>query len=388
MSRRRLGLSTRAVHGTPQTPSPRNPVSSPIVQSSTFTNPVGSSDEVLYTRYGNNPNQVSLARRLAALEGAEAAIFLGSGMGATALAHLAILAPGDHLVSSDWIYGGTRRLFQGQFGRLGIEVSFVDPANPRGWKRHLRSTTRAVFVETPTNPLMRIIDLEPLASLCHTEGIALIVDSTFASPVNLRPLELGADVVIHSATKYLNGHSDVIAGAVAGTEEVVEEVRQLMHVWGPALDPHAAWLVERGLKTLDVRMARHNANGLAFAEWAAGVPAFTRVHYPGLPSHPDHATAALQLDGFGGMVSLELEGGAPAAERMLRRLRIAQHAPSLGGVETLVSEPRLTSHAALTPQQRAAQGIPDGLVRVSLGIEDVEDLIADFTRALRQSSRA
>ena len=358
------------------------------MQSSTFTNPVGSADEVLYTRYGNNPNQLSVAHRLAALEGAEAAIFLGSGMGATAMAHLAILAPGDHLVSSDWIYGGTRRLFEGQFGRLGIEVSFVDPANPRGWKRHVRSTTRAVFVETPTNPLMRVIDLEPLATLCHTEGIALIVDSTFASPINLRPIEHGADVVIHSATKYLNGHSDVIAGAVAGTEEVVEEVRQLMHVWGPALDPHAAWLVERGLKTLDVRMARHNANGLAFAEWAAGEAAFTRVHYPGLPSHPDHATAALRLDGFGGMVSLELAGGAAAAERMLRRLRIAQHAPSLGGVETLVSEPRLTSHAALTPEQRAAQGMPDGLVRVSLGIEDVEDVIADFTRALRQPSRA
>lgn len=388
MTRRRLGISTRAVHGTPQTTSPRTPVSSPIVQSSTFTNPVGSADEVLYTRYGNNPNQMSLARRLAALEGAEAAIFLGSGMAATALAHLAILAPGDHLVSSDWIYGGTRRLFEGQFGRLGIEVSFVDPANPRGWKRHVRSNTRAVFVETPTNPLMRVIDLEPLASLCHTEGIALIVDSTFASPVNLRPIEFGADVVIHSATKYLNGHSDVIAGAVAGTEEVVEEVRQLMHVWGPALDPHAAWLVERGLKTLDVRMARHNGNGLAFAEWAAGVSAFSHVHYPGLPAHPDHATAALQLDGFGGMASVELAGGASAADRMLRRLRIAQHAPSLGGVETLVSEPRLTSHAALTPEQRAAQGIADGLVRVSLGIEDVEDVIADFTRALRQPSRA
>jgi cystathionine beta-lyase/cystathionine gamma-synthase len=358
------------------------------MQSSTFTNAVGSADEVLYTRYGNNPNQVSLARRLAALEGAEAAIFLGSGMGATAMAHLAILAPGDHLVSSDWIYGGTRRLFQGQFGRLGIDVSFVDPSNPRVWKRGLKSTTRAVFVETPTNPLMRVIDLEPLASLCHTEGIALIVDSTFASPVNLRPIEHGADVVIHSATKYLNGHSDVIAGAVAGTEEVIEEVRQLMHVWGPAIDPHAAWLVERGLKTLDVRMTRHNANGLAFAEWAAGVSAFARVHYPGLPSHPDHATAALQLDGFGGMVAVELAGGAAAAERMLRRLRIAQHAPSLGGVETLVSEPRLTSHAALTPEQRVAQGIPDGLVRVSLGIEDVEDVIADFTRALRQPSRA
>jgi cystathionine beta-lyase/cystathionine gamma-synthase len=235
---------------------------------------------------------------------------------------------------------------------------------------------------------MRVLDLEPLAALCHTEGIALIVDSTFASPVNFRPIEYGADVVIHSATKYLNGHSDVIAGAVIGTEEMIEEIRRLMQVWGQAIDPHAAWLVERGLKTIDVRMARHNANGLAFAEWASDEPAFTRVHYPGLPSHPDHALAATQLDGFGGMVGLEVRGGVEAAERMLRRLRVAQHAPSLGGVETLVSEPRVTSHASLTPAQRAAQGIPDGFVRVSLGIENVEDLIADFQRALRQPRRA
>lgn len=384
---RRPGLSTRAIHGVPHARQARAPVSTPIVQSSTFTNLVGSDEEVLYTRYGNNPNQVSLAARLAALEGGEAAIVVGSGMGATALAHLAVLGPGDHLVSCDWIYGGTRRLFAGEFARLGIDVSFVDPSNPRAWKARLRGTTRAIFVETPTNPLMRVLDMEPLATLCHTEGIALIVDSTFASPINFRPLEHGADVVIHSATKYLNGHSDVIAGAVIGTEEMVEEVRRLMQVWGQALDPHAAWLVERGLRTLDVRMTRHNANGLAFAEWASGVDAFAQVHYPGLPNHPDHAIAARLLDGFGGMVGLEVRGGATAAERMLRRLRVAQHAPSLGGVETLVSEPRLTSHAALTPAQRAAQGIPDGFVRVSVGIEDVDDLIADFTRALRRPRR-
>ena len=388
MSRSRLGLSTRAVHGVPRPAPAQTPVTSAIYQSSTFTNTVGSTDEVLYTRYGNNPNQRSLAQRLAALEGGEAAIAVASGMGATALAHLAILRPGDHLVSSDWIYGGTRRLFEGEFGRLGIEVSFVDPANPRGWKSRLRNTTRAIFLETPTNPLMRVLDLDPLAALCHTEGIALIVDSTFASPINFRPIEHGADVVIHSATKYLNGHSDVIAGAVIGTDEMIEEIRRLMQVWGQAIDPHAAWLVERGLKTIDVRMARHNANGLAFAEWAGGERAFARVHYPGLPSHPDHALAATQLDGFGGMVGLEVRGGAEAAERMLRRLRVAQHAPSLGGVETLVSEPRVTSHASLTPAQRAAQGIPDGFVRVSLGIENVEDIIADFQRALRQPRRA
>jgi len=388
VNRRRLGLSTRAVHGTPEAAAPHTPVTTPIVQSSTFTNEVGSREEVLYTRYGNNPNQTSLGRRLATLDGGEAAIAVGSGMGATALAHLAILGPGDHLISSDWIYGGTRRLFGQQFGRLGIDVSFVDPANPRSWKSGLRNNTRAIFLETPTNPLMRVLDLEPLAALCHTEGIALIVDSTFASPVNLRPIEYGADVVIHSATKYLNGHSDVIAGVVVGTDEMIEEVRQLMQVWGQALDPHAAWLIERGLKTLEVRVERQNANGLAFAEWASGERAFARVHYPGLPSHPDHSLAATQLDGFGGMVGLEVRGGAEAAERLLRRLRVVHHAPSLGGVETLVSEPRVTSHASLSATQRAAQGIPDGFVRVSLGIENVEDISADFQRALRQPRRA
>jgi cystathionine beta-lyase/cystathionine gamma-synthase len=387
MTRRRLGLSTRAIHGVPGPSHARSPVSSPIVQSSTFINPVGSDEEVLYTRCGNNPNQVSLATRLAALEGGEAAIAVGSGMGATALALLSVLTPGDHFVSCDWIYGGTRRLFDGEFAKHGIDVTYVDPSNPRAWKARLRGTTRAIFVEAVTNPLMRVIDIEPLASLCHTEGIALIVDSTFASPVNFRPLEHGADVVIHSATKYLNGHSDVIAGAVIGTEEMIEEVRHLMQVWGQALDPHAAWLVERGLKTLEVRMARHNANGLAFAEWARDFAGFAQVHYPGLPTHPDHAVATRMLDGFGGMVGIEVQGGRAAAERMLRRLRVARHAPSLGGVETLVSEPRLTSHAALTAAQRAAQGIPDGFVRVSVGIEDVDDLIADFTRALRRPRR-
>jgi cystathionine beta-lyase/cystathionine gamma-synthase len=356
-------------------------VTSPIYQSSTFVQPVGSTDEVLYTRYGNNPNQVDLGARLAALEGAERAIFVASGMGATALAHLAVLRPGDHLVSSAWIYGGTHRLFTEEFGRFGIEVTFVDPSLGR-WKSYLQETTRAIFVETPTNPLMRVLDLGPLGKLCTSEGIALIVDSTFATPINCRPLDHGADLVIHSATKYLNGHSDVIAGAVAGAEAPVEEVRRLMQVWGQALDPHAAWLIERGLKTLAVRMERHNANGLAFASWAAEQAKIAAVHYPGLASHADHRVARRTLGGFGGMVGLQVKGGARAAERLLRRLRLATHAPSLGGVETLVSEPRLTSHASLTPAQRQAQGIPDGFVRVSLGIEDAVDIIADFEQAL------
>lgn len=381
MKRVSTGPSTTAVHGVRHAPADRAPVSTPVYQSSTFVNAVGSTQEVLYTRYGNNPNQVVLGEKMAALEGAEAAIFLASGMGATALAHLAILRPGDHLLASEWIYGGTRRLFSEEFGKLGIEVTFVDPTEARNWRRHARKTTRAIFLETPTNPLMRVIDLEPVAAFCRDQGLALIVDSTFATPVNFRPLEHGADVVIHSATKYLNGHSDVIAGAVCGSESVVEEVRRLLQVWGQAIDPHAAWLVERGLKTLAVRMERHNANGLAFANWATQQPTVDCVHYPGLPTHLDHKTARLTMQGYGGMVGITLKGGVEATERVLGKLRLCTHAPSLGGVESLVSEPRLTSHAALSSAQRAAFGIPDGFIRISLGIEDVNDIIADFEAA-------
>ena len=382
MNPEQSGPSTLAIHGPPHILAERVPVVTPVYQSSTFVHPVGSSEEVLYTRYGNNPNQVSLAVKLSALERADRAIFLASGMGATALAHLAVLRPGDHLLASKWIYGGTLKLFAQEFGKLGIEVSLVAPDNPRNWRRHARKNTRAVFVETPTNPLMRVVDLEPIADFTRERGLVLLVDSTFASPMNSHPLEYGADVVIHSATKYLNGHSDVIGGVVAGTDVVVEEVRQLMALWGQAPDPHAAWLTERGLKTLALRMQRHNENGLTFANWALDQPGVRSVHYPGLPEHPDHEIAQRQLQGYGGMVGLLLEGGATAAEMVLRRLRLATHAPSLGGVETLVSEPRLTSHAEMSAADREAAGIPDGFVRVSLGIEDVEDIIADFAGAL------
>jgi len=379
---RRQGLSTTAIHGVPHRRPDWSPVVPPLLQTSTFTNPIGSSDEVLYTRYGNNPNQVDIAKKYAMLEGAETALFLSSGMAATALAHLAMLRPGDHLVSSSWIYGGTKKLFDEEFGRFGITVSYVAPDEPRAWRQALRPNTRAIFVETPTNPLMRVLDLEPIAKIARHDGIGLLVDATFASPINYRPLEHGADVVISSATKYLNGHSDVIAGAVAGSNSVIEEVTRLMKLWGSSLDPHSAWLIDRGMRTLAVRMERHNSNGLTVATWASKHPAVARVHYPGLASHPDHALAARLLDGFGGMLGLELAGGAAATERMLGRLQLITHAPSLAGVESLISEPRLTSHRALGPEGRAAMGIPDGFLRVSCGIEDADDLIADLEQAL------
>jgi cystathionine beta-lyase/cystathionine gamma-synthase len=381
--RRQFGFSTTAIHGMPQRRPDWSPVAPAIQQSSTFTNPVGSEDEVLYSRYGNNPNQIQLARKYALLEGADDSIFVASGMGATALAHLAMLRPGDHLISSSWIYGGTQHLFDRELARFGIEVTYVNPEQPRHWRKAVRKSTRAIFVETPTNPLMRVIDLGPIAYAAEEEGLGLLVDATFASPFNFRPLEHGADVVITSATKYLNGHSDVIAGAVAGSSSFVEEVNRLMRLWGQAIDPHAAWLIDRGLRTLALRMERHNANGLAVAQWAEQHDGIARVHYPGLPSHPDHERARSVLQGFGGMVGLELKGGTRASERVLKRLKMINHAPSLAGVETLVSEPRLTSHKGIGAEGRAKIGIPDGFLRLSCGIEDAADIIGDLEQALK-----
>ena len=380
--KRRYGLSTLAIHGDPHRRPDWTPVVPPVMQSSTFTNPVGSAEEVMYSRYGNNPNQVALGKKYALLEGTEAAVFVSSGMAATALAHLAVLRPGDHLVTSSWIYGGTKRLFDEEFGRLGIDVTYVNPDQPRLWRRSVRKSTRAIFVETPTNPLMRVLDLTPVAQIARDSGLALLVDGTFASPVNFRPLEHGADIVITSATKYLNGHSDVIAGAVAGSASLIEEVIRLMTLWGQAIDPHTAWLIDRGIRTLEVRMVRHNENGMAVAQWASQHPAIVRVHYPGLPSHPEHEQAKEVLNGFGGMVGLEIKGGVRATEKMLRKLKVITHAPSLAGVESLVSEPRLTSHSRLSDEQRAKLGIPDGFVRLSCGLENAPDIIADLEQAL------
>ena len=382
MKLRKPGQSTVAIHGDGPSHGVGDPVAPPIHQSSTFLRAPGPSDEVLYTRYGNNPNQVRLAQRLTKLEGAEQAIFVASGMGATALAHLAVLRPGDHIVSSDWIYGGTRKLFTGDFATLGIDVTFVNPDKRRDWRTRMRKNTRAIFVETPTNPIMRVLDLDWLSLLTRERGIPLIVDSTFASPINFRPLEHGADIVIHSVTKYLNGHTDVIAGAVAGTEVLVDEVTQRMRVWGQSIDPFCAWLVERGMKTLAVRMERHNKTGMEVAQWLEGQPKVRKVHYPGLASHPDHELASKTLSGFGGMIGFEPAGGPRSADRFLKAIKLISHAPSLGGTESLISEPRYTSHAAMTSEQRAAAGIPDGFMRLSTGLEDAEDIIADLARGL------
>lgn len=377
------GLSTLALHGGEEPKEADSPVVQPIYQSVNYVQEIGTTEGLRYPRYGNTPNSELVQRRLAMLEGAEAGIVIGSGMGATACALMALLRPGDHMLASKWIYGGTHRLLMQEFASLGINVTLVDPMETRGWRRRIKKETRVIFVESPVNPTCRVLDMRPISYLTKEHGLALVVDSTFASPVNFRPLEHGADVVIHSTTKYLNGHHDALGGAVMGTAPYIEEVRQKMLVWGQAPDAFASWLLERGLKTLDVRVRRSNENAMRVAQWCANRKEIRVVHYPGLTTHPDHAVARDSLDGFGGMMAIELAGGGKAADRFVRRLKLFTHAPSLGGVDSLVSEPRYTSHASLSAEERAAAGIPDGVLRLSIGIEDAEDLIADIEQALR-----
>ncbi len=377
------GLSTRAVHAGEAAPRPGEPVVTPLAQTSTFfTDPVPKG-EVLYTRYGTNPNHLVVGRKLAALEGAEAGLVLASGMAAESMAVLAFAgaaASRNHIVAQSELYGGTHGLFRHDLPALGIETTFV--ADDEGWEAAIRPETALLYAELPVNPTLRLPDFPRIAELARRRALPLLVDATFATPINFRPLEHGATLAIHSATKYLGGHSDLTAGAVAGSTADIERVRAKMKAFGGVLDPHATWLLERGMKTLALRVERHNANALALAQWLESHPAVTRVLYPGLPSHPDHERARALLDGFGGMLSIVVRGGDDAALRVCGRLKLMRAAPSLGGVDTLVSMPRYTSHAALTPEQRHAAGIDDGFIRISVGIEDEADLRADLAQAL------
>jgi cystathionine beta-lyase/cystathionine gamma-synthase len=359
-----------------------------VVQSSTFFG--GGHEEgaeLRYTRYGNNPNQIAVAEKVAALEGMESALVLGSGMAATAMTLLALLRKDEHIVASQFMYGATRRLLEEELPNRGITATLVNPESGREWRDAMTTKTRVLFLEIPTNPTLRLFDPRPIAQLAERAGVSFVVDATFASPVNLRPREHGADVVLHSATKYLGGHSDLIAGVVSGSRALIEEVRDMLKLYGPAVDPHTAWLLERGIRTLSVRMARHNENGLRLARWFEEQDEVEGVVYPGLESHPQHELARSILDGFGGMLGVQLKGGDRAADAFCRNLHLAAVAPSLGGVETLVSQPRFTSHRGSSPKDLLVAGIPPGYVRISLGIEDAEDLEHDFQGALEAIRR-
>ncbi len=375
-------LATVAVHAG-EDPRVAGAVVTPVFQSAMFeTGSDVAYHDIQYIRLNNTPSHRAVAEKVAALEGAEAALVAGSGMAAISASLLAFLSAGDHLLVQRCLYGGTHGLVQEELTALGVEHTSFDGGAPGSWQALLRPRTRVIYVEAMTNPLLEVADLRAVAAFARAHGLVAIVDATFATPVNLRPLAIGFDLSVHSCTKYMNGHSDIVAGSVAGSALLVDRVRKRLNHLGGSLDPHGCFLLQRGLKTLPLRMAQHNASALALAERLAQNPAIARLHYPGLPSHPDHARARELFRGFGGMLSFELHGGVAAAERFMARVKIPLVAPSLGGVESLVTRPATTSHAGLPREERERIGVSDALVRVSVGIEDPADLIADFEQAL------
>lgn len=374
------GPSTRAIHAASPARAPGDPLVPPLVASSTFFNEVEPEGEVLYGRYANSDAHRRVAARMAELEGAEAGLTCASGMAAISLAVLTFAGAGDHIVASGAIYGGTRSLLVDELPRLGITTTFVDPHAE--WSGAIRPETRLLYVEVPVNPTLRVPDTRAIGRVARDAGLPLVVDATFATPLNLRALEHGADVVVHSATKYLGGHSDLVAGVLVGREEVIETARTRLKAFGPSLDPHPLWLLERGLRTLAVRVRQQNRTAHALARWLDDHPAVESVHYPGLSSHPDHEVARALFVGFGGMLGFTVRGGDDAAVSALRRLRLIAVAPSLGGVESLASMPRYTSHAGMTAEARRAAGIGDGFIRLSIGVEDELDLRRDLQAAL------
>ncbi|MFT3769830.1 MAG: aminotransferase class I/II-fold pyridoxal phosphate-dependent enzyme [Minicystis sp.] len=384
MSRSFRRIETQAIHAGEPHPRIHGAVAMPIFQSATFeyTEPSGYHD-LRYIRLNNTPNHVAVQAKLAALEGAEAALITASGMAAISTTLLTLLRPGDRLLAQRGLYGGTHGFVTHELRDLGIEVDLFDAGDPASFAAALRPGTRAVYVETITNPLVEVADLRAVAAFAKERGLVAIIDNTFASPFNFRPIEHGFDVVLHSCTKYLNGHSDLVAGAVVGKRETIEAVTHRLNHFGGCLNPETCALLHRGMKTLALRVAAQNANALALARALERSPAVARVHYPGLESHPGHARAQALFRGFGGMLSFEPRGGLAAAEALLSRLTIPLVAPSLGGVETLIILPSKSSHAGIAPDERRAMGITDELVRVSVGIEAVEELIEDFEQALR-----
>lgn len=354
----------------------------PIFQVSTFEYHGQSYHDVGYMRLSNTPNHRVLTERIAALESAEAAFVAGSGMAAITGALLSVLSSGDHVLVQDVLYGGTTGLLSRELVRLGIAHTRIDAQAPDTWPAALEPTTKAIYVESLTNPLVQVADLEAVPGFAREHGLVSIIDNTFASPVNLRPAELGFDLVIESCTKYMNGHNDLVAGSVAGSAERVRRIKELQDHLGGSLDAHACYLLERGMKTLDVRVRRQNENALAIARFLETHPAVAHVHYPGLEGHPQHERAARLFDGFGGMLAFELDGDIDEAERFLAGLTLPAVAASLGGVESLIVRPAAAVHSGLTPEARARSGISDTLIRFSVGLEDAGDLIADLERTL------
>jgi len=385
----RRGDSTAAIHTGETKHGIGAPVATPIIRTSNFTFSStaemkrwaeGKSKAYIYTRYGN-PTLAVAEAKLAALEGGEAAVVTASGMAAISSALLAVLESGDELIATRQLYGGSYRLMRDILPRLGIRVHHVE-TDLGGADRLVNSRTRALYIETPTNPTLRLVDLRQAVALARRYKLVSLIDNTFASPILQKPLAEGFDIVLHSATKYLAGHSDLIAGAAIGNRSWMERLRSMVIHLGGSMDPDAAFLLIRGLKTLALRVRRQCESAMAVAKFLARHPKVARVHYPGLPGHPDHRLARRQMRGFGSMLAFDLRGGLPAARRFCDRVRVFLLAASLGGVESLVVLPIYTSHYRMSRQELAAAGVEPGTVRVSVGLEDAADLIADLQQAL------
>ena len=384
MSESSLRIETKLVHAGEPLPRILGAVEMPIFQSATFEyGGEGSYHDVRYLRTNNTPSQLALQAKIAALENAPASLVTASGMAAISTTLLTVLSAGDRLLAQSCLYGGTHDLMNRDFATLGLAVDFIDADRRESWQAQLRPTTRAIYVEAMTNPLLQVADLEAVVEFARAHGLISIIDNTFASPVNFRPIEAGFDLSIHSATKYLNGHADIVAGVVSGGAELIERIRHKANHLGGSLDPHAAFLLSRGLKTLALRVRYQNESTLRIARFLEGHRAVECVHYAGLESHPRHARARSLFAGFGGVLSFELKGPASRADEFAARVRLPIVAPSLGGVHTLLTRPATTSHAGLAPEERARLGIGDGLLRLSVGIESTEDLLEDLERALR-----
>jgi len=387
MKRKTHHPETRAVRGAATLEKKHSPVATPIFQSSTFE--VTDCDEQVrvtpsdqfYTRYGNPTNTVA-EQTVAELEGVEAALTFASGMGAITTTIMALLQAGDHIVAQRDIYGGAAKFLAQWLPRMGIETTFVDTTDYRQHERAIRPNTKMLHVESPTNPTLKVVDIKAVAAIAREHKLISMIDGTFGTPINQRPAESGIDLVMHSGTKYLGGHADLICGVIAGPRELLQRIWETRTILGNCMDPHASWMLVRGLKTLSVRVMKQNENALRVAEFLAQHGKVRSVHYPFLKSHPQYALARAQMLGGGGMVSFEVEGSGEDARRVCESMRLFTLAPSLGGVESLVSIPVLTSHAMIPAEHREKMGVTEQMIRLSVGIENADDLIADLEHAM------
>ena len=378
-------LETKVVHSGEPDPRIEGAVTMPIFQSATFEyRGEASYDDVRYVRLNNTPNHIVLHKKLAALENAESAVVAASGMAAITTALLTVLHAGDHLLVQECLYGGTRDFITGDFPSMGISYDFIRVEDPETWRSKLRTNTKAIYVEAISNPLMEVGELKQVVEFARASELVSMIDNTFASPINFRPPEMGFDLSLHSCTKYLNGHSDVAAGACIGRTDLIERVLHKLNHLGGVLDPHACFLLHRGIKTLALRVRHQNDSAMKIAGFLEAHPRVQRVNYPGLESSDSHKRARSFFDGFGGMISFEIEDGLAQTHRFLDRISIPIVAPSLGGAETLVTLPATTSHVGMSTEHRRSLGISDSLIRVSVGLESADELIEDFDAALSE----